>query len=105
MAYFAPAAPKGLGAYPDETCYDPSRPSWLPYWLDDFQEEACKANTLLCGNTTCGSASAAQEQANAGSVITGVGTPPPANPAGNNSWVPWALGGAAALLFVMGGHR
>lgn len=38
----------GLGAYPTQTdgtpnpCYDADRPSLLPYWLDDFTEEACR---------------------------------------------------------------
>jgi len=38
--------------YPDETCFDPSRPSWLPYWLDDLTESKCKINELVSGNTT-----------------------------------------------------
>lgn len=32
----------GLGVYPDSPCYDPDRPSWMPYWLDTFGENACK---------------------------------------------------------------
>jgi hypothetical protein len=58
-------------------CYDPSRPSWLPTWLDDFQESACKINMLACGNTTCGNPNAGAEQAAAGSTViapTGSGT-------------------------------
>jgi hypothetical protein len=43
---------RGVGMYPDETCYDSARPSWLPNWLDDFTETACKANELLFGNPT-----------------------------------------------------
>ena len=34
----------GLAAYPGDACYDPSRPAWLPYWLDDFTESDCKYN-------------------------------------------------------------
>jgi hypothetical protein len=29
-----------IGAYPDQANYDPGRPSWLPYWIDTFDEEA-----------------------------------------------------------------
>lgn len=32
----------GMGVYPGDPCYDSSRPSWLPYWLDDFTESDCK---------------------------------------------------------------
>lgn len=33
---------RGLGLYPSSPCYDPSRPSWLPYWIDDLSESGCK---------------------------------------------------------------
>lgn len=42
----------GLGMYPDETCFDTTRPSWLPYWIDDIVESKCKVNMLVSGNTT-----------------------------------------------------
>lgn len=29
-------------AYPTSSYYDPNRPSWLPYWIDDFTESALK---------------------------------------------------------------
>lgn len=32
----------GLGAYPTDSYYDPDRPSWLPYWIDDPTESAQK---------------------------------------------------------------
>lgn len=35
----------GLGLYPDSPCFDPTRPSWLPYWIDDFQESGCFYNS------------------------------------------------------------
>jgi len=31
-----------FGVYPDNPCYDAQRPSWMPYWLDTFGENACK---------------------------------------------------------------
>lgn len=37
-------------AYPDNPCYDASRPSWLPYWLDDITESNCKYPTSLIGS-------------------------------------------------------
>jgi hypothetical protein len=43
---------RGVGAYPDETCFDPARPSWLPYWIDDLTESGCKLNLIVSGNPT-----------------------------------------------------
>lgn len=34
--------PKGLGAFPDQPCYDPDRPWWLPNELDTLGEEECR---------------------------------------------------------------
>jgi len=34
--------PLGVGVYPNDPCYDPTRPSWLPYWLDTPSESGCK---------------------------------------------------------------
>lgn len=31
----------GLGLYPDNPCYMPNRPSWLPYWMDTKGEAEC----------------------------------------------------------------
>jgi hypothetical protein len=53
----------GMGEYPGYYCYDAARPSWLPYWLDDFTESACKwspktvaGNIAACGtgDPSCG---------------------------------------------------
>src|SRR5882672_5357557 len=43
---------RGLSAYPDQACYDPQRPTWLPNWLDDLTESGCKVNLVMSGNTT-----------------------------------------------------
>jgi hypothetical protein len=32
----------GMGMYPTDACYDPSRPSWLPYWWDTPSESGCR---------------------------------------------------------------
>lgn len=37
---------QGLGAYPDQTYYDPNRPSWLPYWWDTWSEGVNKYDQL-----------------------------------------------------------
>jgi hypothetical protein len=58
----------GLGMYPDETCFDPTRPSWMPYWFDTFGEEACKANEFLWGNTTGNNAQPGQPGAAAATI-------------------------------------
>ncbi len=43
--------PASLGEYPGYYCYDADRPSWLPYWLDDFTESACKYSpSTIAGN-------------------------------------------------------
>lgn len=31
-----------LGVYPGDPCYDPGRAWWLPYWVDNVSENACK---------------------------------------------------------------
>lgn len=43
---------RGLGMYPDETCFDVNRPGWLPHWIDDLTESKCKINMLVSGNTS-----------------------------------------------------
>jgi hypothetical protein len=41
----------GMGEYPGYYCYDPNRPSWLPYWLDSLTESGCKWNPkTIAGN-------------------------------------------------------
>lgn len=37
----------GMGAYPSDPYYDPARPDWLPYWLDDLTESRNKAAYAL----------------------------------------------------------
>lgn len=38
---------RGMGMYPTNTdgtpnpCYDPNRPSWMPYWWDTWTEGKC----------------------------------------------------------------
>lgn len=39
----------GLGARPGDSCYNPDRPSWMPYWLDTFSEEACRYSEIVNG--------------------------------------------------------
>jgi hypothetical protein len=57
----------GLAAYPGDPCYDPDRPSWLPYWLDDFTESDCKYNATNIGGAIVGAFE------NPGEVATNVG--------------------------------
>lgn len=38
-----------LGVYPDEKCFDPNRPSWLPYWLDTWNESVCEFDNNWLG--------------------------------------------------------
>ncbi len=52
----AATAPRGgLGEYPGYYCYDASRPSWLPYWIDTFTEEACNLSptNLVADAASC----------------------------------------------------
>ena len=76
---------RGLGEYPGYYCYDSARPSWLPYWLDDFTESGCKwnpktiaGNIKACatGDTSCGTPT--PEQANPD--LPGAGTVPSGTP-------------------------
>ena len=39
------ALDRGLGLYPGDACFDESRPSMLPYWIDDFSESTCFYNS------------------------------------------------------------
>lgn len=32
---------RGMGADPSSPCYDSSRPSWMPYWMNTSNEQAC----------------------------------------------------------------
>jgi hypothetical protein len=102
---------QGLGEYPDETCFDASRPSWLPYWLNDLTESQCEINLLLTGNTTGNTAQpgqagvAASTLANAQAACTaGGGTWDPNAQVCNNPLVqygPWLIGGALAIAFLI----
>ena len=64
-----------LAAYPSDPYYDPARPSWLPYWIDDTTESQAKIayvqSQYLGGSVT------PQEVANPGSVYTTPPQPPP----------------------------
>src|SRR5882724_6791218 len=77
MSTRLPVRRRGMGKYPDQTCFDPNRSSWLPNWIDSFDEIACDANLLLCGNQTCDNAQPGQFK-----TIT--------NPDGSTSQVPAA---------------
>jgi len=74
-----------LAEYPGYYCYDKDRPSWLPYWLDDFTESACKwnpqtiaGNIYACatGDPTCGPPSKAAQNPN----VSGPGVAPAGEP-------------------------
>jgi len=60
----------GLAAYPGDPCYDPDRPTWLPYWLDDFTESDCKWNASnIAGATINAFENPGQVAANVGGVV------------------------------------
>jgi len=72
---------RGVGAYPDDSYFDPNRPSWLPYWLDTPTESAAKygsESTLGQMGGVVGSAGAAVAggiaDATAGAVSNAVAT-------------------------------
>lgn len=101
-----------LGMYPDETCYDVNRPSWLPYFIDDITESQCKVNLLVSGNTTGNVAqpgqpgAAAQTVANAqASCQAQAGSWDPTlqvcTPNLFAQYGPWIIGGAAALAVLI----
>src|SRR5271166_4172113 len=84
--YLRPTAGiRGLGEYPGYYCYDAGRPSWLPYWIDDLTESACKyspstiaGNISACvtGDPSCGTPTPAQANPN----LSGPGVAPPGTP-------------------------
>jgi hypothetical protein len=56
----------GVGEYPGFYCYDATRPSWLPFWLDTFGESACKlkaapGNIAACLNPLSSSCASTKE--------------------------------------------
>ena len=88
-----PSRRRGVGEYPGYYCYDAGRPSWLPYWLDDLTESACKwspktivGNVYACaaGSPECGKPSAAMQNPD----LSGPGVAAPGEP----SNVPTCLG-------------
>jgi hypothetical protein len=70
---------RGFGMYPtnadgtDNPCFDPNRPSWLPYWFDTPTESACKYGTTDFTGQVAGAASsmAAPIGATAGGLLSG----------------------------------
>ena len=64
----------GLAAYPGDPCYDPNRPSWLPYWLDEIQEGECETGTSnwwSAGWSELGGQAAGAVTSAASSVVSG----------------------------------
>lgn len=64
----------GLAAYPGDPCYDPSRPSWLPYSIDDIQEAECETGTSnwwSAGWSELGSQAAGAVTSAASSAVSG----------------------------------
>lgn len=103
----------GLGMYPDETCFDPTRPSLLPYWLDDLTESQCKLNLLTAGNTTGNTAQAGDPNADPATLANAqaacassggkwdsdldVCTPGLGSLMG---YIPWIVGGLALVMIA-----
>ncbi len=103
----------GVGMYPDQTCFDPARPSWLPNWLDDLTESQCKLNLLASGNTTGNTAQANDPNADPATVANAqaacassggtwdadlsVCTPGLGSLMG---YIPWIVGGLALVLIA-----
>ena len=112
---------RGMGMYPDETCFDPTRPSWLPYYVDTFGEEKCKLNEVLWGNKTGNTVPASQPGADPQTVdntalacvAQGGEWDPSTNlctvsPLGQfGQFLPWIVGGLVALTLLpaMWGRR
>ena len=60
----------GFGVYPGDPCYDQDRPTWLPYWLDDFTESDCKwGASNIAGATVNAFENPGQVGENVGGVV------------------------------------
>ena len=106
---------RGLGMYPDETCFDVTRPAWLAYYIDDFAEAACKINMIACGNPTCNTAqpgdpaaAAATIQNAAAACASGGGSWDPTTTVCTpsllgqySSYLPWIIAAGIGLLIVL----
>lgn len=119
--------------YPGSACYDPQRPSILPYYLDTWSESVCSyerlagkdtrlnfldpltgpapASPMQVENPTAASINAwTPEQLAAQDAInweTWSANPFPDPPGGDpkpTNYLLWAAAGVA-LLFIFGGHR
>lgn len=111
----------GLAEYPGYVCYDATRPTWLPNWLDTFAESACKlrqapGNVAACLNplaTNCApdswvnlniaSATPNYDPNVSGAGIVGADQPnnTPSGPlALNTNTLLWLAAGFAALMIA-----
>lgn len=80
---------RGIGEYPGYYCYDATRPSWLPYWIDDFSEEQCNLNpsNIVSSIASCINPLSADcsTPTNPNPLVSGPGTGGPALAAGNST--------------------
>ncbi len=89
---------RGLGLYPGDPCYDPDRPSWLPYWIDDFTESDCFYNAPNVIAAVPNAAGYMAGQA-VGITANAVGTGIAAATSQMSWWTLGALGVGGLLLF------
>lgn len=85
---------KGLGAYPDQVWYDPQRPSWLPYWLDDLTESTRKYSTAIVGNPS---------GVEGGAISTDILeqlTPSGDTPVNSSGYLIWAIVGVLGFMAI-----
>lgn len=103
---------RGLGEQPGYYCYDANRPDWLPYWLDDSVESACKwnfanattniKNCLLTNSPDCQSV----DPNTADPTIPGGGTVPAGTPSNTPKTSDYStiylIAGAVAAVYLFG---
>lgn len=84
----------GLGMYPTNTdgspnaCFDPSRPFYMPYWWDTWEEGQCKyAGVPIIGSIV------------GGPTLNPAAGGTPANPAGG---LDSTISGLAGIVIVLG---
>lgn len=90
----------GLGDV--STCVNPNASWWWPF--PDAIETACRINVAACGNTTCGSASARQEQIDAGMLDPATGNPVGVTKTTGDltTYLPWIAIGIIGILVLKG---
>jgi hypothetical protein len=98
---------RGVGAYPTDSYYDPNRPSWMPYWMNDLTESNAEYNNapfasqVVQAAESMGGAVGGVIGGTAGSVVGGAVSAAVPAATGLPDWTTPLLIGGIALVGMM----